>query len=174
MWQWSRTLSSPSSFVHIWQVVALLNDRNSVAVSNIGFGVAMYSSNNCLASCCNSRMNLSAAYSLQYDERLWEVRFDTAYYFMCKTALDVILENVIWRSTANLQTLCRIYISIDRFQNRLKSACTTKGAGNCFWMLVNWHLGSSGNLFLCAWQQSVASASNNSWVKETCRHCLQQ
>ena len=69
MWQWSYTLSSPSGFVHIWQVVALLYDRNSEAVSSIRFGVAMYSSNNCLASYCKSRINFSAASSPLYMTR---------------------------------------------------------------------------------------------------------
>ena len=37
-----------------------------------------------------------------------------------------------------------------------KSAYTSNGAVTCFWILVKRQRGSSGNLVLCAWQQSRA------------------
>ena len=46
--------------------VVLANDRDSVAVSSIGFGAAIYSSNNCLASSCKSHTTFSAASSPVY------------------------------------------------------------------------------------------------------------
>ena len=63
---------------------------------------------------------LSSIIASLHDEWSREVWINTAYNLMGKPAWDVLLENVRWRFTTNLYTLCSIYIFIVRFQKRLK------------------------------------------------------
>ena len=176
MWQWSCTLSSPSGFVHIWQLVVLVNDCDSVAVSSIGFGVAIYSSNNCLASSCSLRTNISAASSPLYMKRLWKICIDTAYYLVRKTTGDRALGK---RETKILCQFLHLAVkstsSLTGFRIDSKSAYTTKG---CWQLLLNvgksasWILGELGSLYMSSNPQHEHLTVIES--SRACRHCLQQ
>ena len=102
----------------------MVNDYDSVAVSSIGFGVAIYSSHNCSASSCSLRAIKNM------DQHLPSC---TQNYMGC--VLEKLLEDSMTISTSCVTSTSSL-------------TYTTKGVGSCLCMLVNRHLGSLGNLVL--------------------------
>ena len=82
-----------------------------------------------------------------------EVRYHTAHQLVCKAACEVLLEGPRrWCRLPPTATPCVVSIvssSSTRCRIDSNSAYTTNGDSSCFWILVNRHLASLGNLVLC-------------------------